>query len=375
MNLPRTEWVLFLALIGLLAGCEEDGIRRHRAPRPPQAPARSEPAEHAHADHPAGRTDPAPEGVSAALRTLAAIIPDGDQVWFFKMTGPAAQIEPQVANFDRLLDSLKFGAAADRPIDWSLPPGWSAKEGSGMRFATLIAGEAAEAPELTVIPLGIEAGDVLPNVNRWREQLGLPAIGAADLGRDTRPLKVGGRDGVRVELATGGASTGASEGTKPVGETPGSSAAPTEPGFTVPEGWVRNAGNTMALAAFTVTDADRKVEISVTPLSGAAGGLLANINRWCAQIHLPPLGEAELIAVARKGTIAGQNAVFVDLDPGASAGAARERILGAILVRDQVTWFFKMKGAADLVEKQQAAFESWLTSMTFVPARAGDAPK
>jgi hypothetical protein len=41
--------------------------------------------------------------------TLAAMIPRGDMVWFFKLWGPAAAVHPQQDAFRRFLDSVEFG--------------------------------------------------------------------------------------------------------------------------------------------------------------------------------------------------------------------------------------------------------------------------
>ena len=65
-----------------------------------------------------------------------------------------------------------------------------------MRFATLRLGDAPAAPELTVIPLPIpaddESGYILSNVNRWRGQLQLLPISAAELEQQAKKVPVGG---------------------------------------------------------------------------------------------------------------------------------------------------------------------------------------
>lgn len=70
------------------------------------------------------------------------------------------------------------GSAA---LAWSMPDGWSEEAGSGIRIATL---RPALYPsvEVTVIALEGPAGGELANVNRWREQIGLPPVEANALG-------------------------------------------------------------------------------------------------------------------------------------------------------------------------------------------------
>ena len=71
-------------------------------------------------------------------------------------------------------------AAAEGGIRWTLPAGWQERPGGGdMRHATLTP-PGAEA-EVTVVRRSGPAGGELANVNRWRNQLGLPPLGAPEL--------------------------------------------------------------------------------------------------------------------------------------------------------------------------------------------------
>lgn len=83
---------------------------------------------------------------------------------------------------------------------WTLPAGWTEMPGSGMRFATIRMGEAEDAPEIRVTPLGSMAGEPLANVNRWLQQLGQPPIGPAQLGSVMRTIEVGDGMADRVRL-------------------------------------------------------------------------------------------------------------------------------------------------------------------------------
>jgi hypothetical protein len=53
--------------------------------------------------------------------------------------------------------------------------------------------------EITVIDLAAAAGEPLSNINRWREQVKLPAITAADLPKEARPVDFAGVAGMFVE--------------------------------------------------------------------------------------------------------------------------------------------------------------------------------
>jgi hypothetical protein len=99
--------------------------------------------------------------------------------------------------------------------------------------------------------------------------------------------------------------------------------------------------------------------VSVIPLGGMAGGDLPNVNRWRGQAGLQPLADDDLQKLAEKVEVAGQPADLYDV-----AGTA-QRIVGVIFHRDDATWFFKMTGDTDLVEKQKPAFVSFLKSFQF----------
>ena len=69
------------------------------------------------------------------------------------------------------------GASA---LAWTLPKGWTQAGPSAMRFATLKAPVEGKL-DVSVVVLPGPAGGELANVNRWRSQIGLPAVAAAEL--------------------------------------------------------------------------------------------------------------------------------------------------------------------------------------------------
>jgi hypothetical protein len=58
-------------------------------------------------------------------------------------------------------------------LAWTLPEGWTLAQGDGMRYATLKPSTPGKI-DISVIALPGTAGGELANVNRWREQMGLP---------------------------------------------------------------------------------------------------------------------------------------------------------------------------------------------------------
>jgi hypothetical protein len=65
-------------------------------------------------------------------------------------------------------------------VSWTLPKGWTQTLSGGIRYATLKPAGAGNIDSSVVVLPG-EAGGELPNVNRWRGQLGLPPADAATL--------------------------------------------------------------------------------------------------------------------------------------------------------------------------------------------------
>ena len=69
-------------------------------------------------------------------------------------------------------------ATPNAPYRWTLPAGWSAKPASGMRLATIIIPQEESSLEAAIFELG---GDIAGNINRWRGQIGLPALAEAEV--------------------------------------------------------------------------------------------------------------------------------------------------------------------------------------------------
>jgi hypothetical protein len=141
--------------------------------------------------------------------------------------------------------------------------------------------------------------------------------------------------------------------------------------YTLPTDWEKKAPSQMRVASFGISQDGKQADISVIPLGGMAGTDPANVNRWRGQVGLGPLPDAELLNLAEKVSVGDQPADLYDLAGTAPGGNEAERILGVILHRDDTAWFFKMTGAAGLVEQQKAAFIAFLKSVSFgAPAAA-----
>ena len=291
-------------------------------------------------------------------------------------------------------------------IFWIVPPGWEQLPGDAMRMASMRVDPSVPDVQLTVIPLGPESGEVLPNINRWEKQLGLPPTPAEQLGTVTQLRVIGGERGAVADLR---AMPGAEprmrmiaamvphddrvwffklSGPDPVIEKQVKSfnlfldsirfaPAATQPSvaqqpdtgelhFDTPAGWTKQPEKQMRVASFFAGEGNA-TEIIITRLpAGGVGGMSDNINRWRGQIGLPPAAEQEQPQVS---------AVTLDQNPGqrrefVNPTAGKKLVVVTVSVGDDV-WFFKIAGPTGAVEQQSKSFEALLTSVKF-PAHGQD---
>jgi hypothetical protein len=310
----------------LLAGCQQEAITTYRAPRLEKPPP----------------------------RLLGAIAPVSDFVWFVKFVGPAPEIAAHAGDFDKFVGSLRFDDP-QKHIAWTLPDNWRetvaspAKGGLAeqTRYATFRV--KPEGLKVTVSRLGREAGELLPNINRWRKNdLDLPPIGDAELPSVTRNIDGASHPITIVDMTAG------TESPPP--------AAPEKPehlAYDVPPGWQPQPPGVMRLAAFKATAGDKSAEITVTMLPGQAGGLLANVNRWRDQLGLPAITAPELQKQGKMLDSKAGSVVTVDLT------GPKGRMLAGILLHGGQSWFVKMTGPPEFVGQQQQAFETFVKSLRF----------
>lgn len=336
---PRCwRYLLLLLPLLLLAGCDRDEVTHYQVPRAPESIA----------DKP-------------KVRLLGAIVPHADDAWVFKLVGPVELITPQEEPFKSVLRSVKFSDKADAPLSWTTPQGWTEEKGPAPRHATL---KQEKGPlELSISKLPARGADTLANVNRWRKlDLGLGGIGKGSLDRYTKEERLEGQPYTLVDMSGPGPGNKSSSKAKPM-EKSGRSSPVT---YTTPAGWTDTGprgGMIPVLASFQISETDKRAEVTVLPLMGSTGGMLDNVNRWREQVSLPRLSADEFAKMDIPALkVGGSDAKLIDIT------GPRQRMLLALVTRGKRTWYFKMLGSAELVEKQKAAFESFLQSVKFTGA-------
>jgi hypothetical protein len=313
----------------------------------------------------------------------------------------------------------KPGAAASSAssLRWTTPAGWQEQPASGMRVGSFTIQHDGQEADVSVIPLAGPSGGVLSNVNRWRGQVGLEPIDEAQLRASTEEVLIGGRPGSLYDLSGTDPQTQQKvgllaaifpgEGTtwffkmvgpdtlvareKSVFKTwlesiqlhPGQPRDPVveahrfmdpaaavpaglpahgtgsedKPVLRVPEGWQEQVPSSMRVASFLVRAENQgQADISVIKLSGMAGGVLSNVNRWRSQLGLEPVEEQELEKLLLVKELNGTKATFVELAGRSVETGDPARLLAGIVPRGGSTWFYRMLGDDQLVARQKDAF-------------------
>ncbi len=160
----------------------------------------------------------------------------------------------------------------------------------------------------------------------------------------------------------------------PMGPVTGSgSAAPSDINWDLPEGWqTSTTGLSMAMAIFDVVgnsaegEVGEAARVTVTELSGEAGGFLGNVNRWRGQVGLAPVEKIELQPISPV-QIDGHPAGLIDLAaaPGVTPGIPRMLVVLLPRIETNSTWFFKMTGPDDVVSQHKQNFIGFVESVRF----------
>ena len=149
-------------------------------------------------------------------RIVGAIASDGGTS-FFKMRGNAALVGAEKEKFLKWIAATLAGGGSESPsmaqvavpssnkpeIKWDVPPDWSRGPSSAMRYASFAV--ASDHVDISVVTFPGDGGDDLGNINRWRQQLGLPPAEAS--GSNVVPLKTNETTFSTIDIAGANART------------------------------------------------------------------------------------------------------------------------------------------------------------------------
>ncbi|MSU63742.1 MAG: hypothetical protein EXS31_15300 [Pedosphaera sp.] len=135
----------------------------------------------------------------------------------------------------------------------------------------------------------------------------------------------------------------------------------------LPAGWKSRelAAGSMRAASFTAEASDgQQVEIAVTPFVGATDIESGSLNMWRGELGLPQVEGSTADSGGQKVPVGAEVGSLYEFS--GSKQGQKARIVGAIVKRPGVTWFFKMSGSDAPVLEQKAAFGKFLSSISFV---------
>ncbi|MGO8930761.1 MAG: hypothetical protein ACLQU3_28210 [Limisphaerales bacterium] len=361
----------------------------------------------------------------AVLFLLAALVGcDRGQVQEYRVAKEQTQMQaPPAAMPPGHPDT---SGSAPPALQYKLPAEWQEVAPGQMRAASFrVPGKDGKQADVSVIPLPGLAGSDLDNVNRWRGQVGLPGVSEAELATLAQPVEIAGQSAKLYEQA--GANPGSGEKSRilaaitrragvawffkmtgedglvaeqkpafieflksvtfpaasaqaqlppshpPIGGgsmvTPAGAAASSgqaKPNWEVPSGWKEIPGGQFLVAKFALAgDGNAQANVNVSMSSGDGGGMLANVNRWRTQLSLGPEAEVDLSKELQSLDLPGGKATLVDISGQDARTGQKARLLAVVVPRSGDTWFYKLMGDAQIVEREKEAFMKFVQTVKY----------
>jgi hypothetical protein len=310
------------------------------------------------------------------------------------------------------------------PVRWTTPAGWRELPPDGIRLGSFaVTGQGGKA-EVAITSFPGTVGTELDNVNRWRGEVQLEPIGQNDL--SAQPVTVDSCEGKLFDIAGTAARTvvavvprngsswffkmkgdsttvtaarpayleflksvhfGAEGGpaaaapaagggadphaglpgfSNPHGEAAAPEAPAEEPKWSVPAQWVETPPRAMLFKSFSVAgDAGGKAEVTVSFFPGAVGGVLANVNRWRAQLSQKPVEAGALAGMTESVQTADGPATMVDFTGTDAKTGRAARMVAAIVPHGGKTWFYKLIGDGAVVGQQKDSFVNFVKTADY----------
>ena len=322
--------------------------------------------------------------------------------------------------------SPQSGTRAAPTLEWKLPQGWEETAPGEMRFASFrIKGEGGKTADVGVFPLPGMAGGDLDNVNRWRGQVGQSPITEDERAKTAIAVSIDGQPAQVYEMAGENAGSGEMTrilagilrkegvawffkmtgpdalvagqkpafiqwlgslkfGTATTPELPpdhppidtaaiaAPSAASTSPAsegkpqWQIPSGWVEAPGGQFLVAKFNIAGSDNsQAAVNVSMSAGDGGGLVSNVNRWRRQLGLPELPDADVQKLATSVEFEAGNGSLVDMIGTDPRTNQKTRVVGAMVPRSGQTWYYKLMGPEQLVEREKNNFINFLKTAKY----------
>lgn len=313
-------------------------------------------------------------------------------------------------------------------VTYTMPEGWREAGAGEMRVAGFtITGTNGQTAQVAVTPLPGMAGRETLIVNMWRQQVGLSELTDDDATKQLTSVDIGGTPGkmfdmngksaaganirivtamahlgemswfyklqgddelvlaqkpnfvtflksVKIEAAP--ASEALPAGHPPLARPGTMAGAVTEqrppkprtggPTWNAPATWKEIDGGQFLFTKFVIAgEAGAQATVNVSVSGGDGGGLLPNINRWRAQLGEGSWTEAELKKNTQEIEVAGGKAIYIELSGTDSSTEKPAMTLGAQVVRDGRTWYYKLMGDPALAVKEKDGFIAFVKGVKY----------
>jgi hypothetical protein len=105
------------------------------------------------------------------------------------------------------MNDTAVATATGAELTWTAPANWQVKAASSMRKGTYtISGDGGAMAELAITAFPGDVGGTIANVNRWRGQLGLPALPDAAVSAELTRVEAHGLTATLVDFTNPSAS-------------------------------------------------------------------------------------------------------------------------------------------------------------------------
>ena len=114
--------------------------------------------------------------------------------------------------------------------------------------------------------------------------------------------------------------------------------------------------------AYDIENDGGVARVTISVLAGQGGDVLPNINRWRRQIGMQPITNLDQQPVEFIIISTGQRAVLVDLIGPNDDQGGQPRILAAMIIGKNQSWFFKMTGPKSAIDLETNTFKHFVIS-------------
>ena len=310
---------------------------------------------------------------------VAAIAEQPNWTWFFKLSGPIGNLDELYDAWGRFLDTVRF---QDGEPTWTLPENWSSAGlqdrampgGASMRIANIATSDEEVTVSVTSMPGGQQ---LLPNVNRWRGQLGLRPTTAIKLAsqlattaNDEIEFRIFDASGPQLTTRMGGApfarGPAGTPAPRPDSNTPDEKQPPVDESntrieFDAPTQWEPGETSATVLGRWTRETDDGPAEMLLIKMNPSPESWKMNIDMWSQQIS------SEVAPHESEVVVAGKDARQVRIPGSRSKQADNSVVLAVMFANDSGDGYvLKLSGAEAACDRAEGDFRSLLDSIRFI---------